>query len=146
MIVISRHSGGLSRSSRCTNLFRDLDLARQEEFALQVDVANLYQNNLARRPITGREHIQWENLPAATGANGLCAPDISANPNILRPTTTIRLALFLAQPTVVTGRHITLLVLGKDAFGVEIETIYRWWATWCNRYEFTLVIAHNQSV
>ncbi len=87
-----------------------------------------------------KEYIQWENLPAAMGTLAKCAPDTSTDPS------TIRLALYLAQPTIITGRHITFLSLRKDGFGADIEYISSWWLSWFEKYEFTLVMASPNRV
>ncbi len=59
-----------------------------------------------------------------TFSGGRCAPDISRDPQFIRPTTTIRLELYLAQPAIITGSHRTFLLLEKDAFGIDIEYTY----------------------
>ena len=41
-----------------TPFWRNMDVAWKGEYSLQVDIANLYQNNIARRQITGNEYIQ----------------------------------------------------------------------------------------
>ena len=118
-------------------------MARQEEFQLQTDVANLYQNHIAARNVRSKEYIQWEYLSAAptAGANQ-CAPDRSRSPRIRAPTT-IRLELYLSNPVALIVPHVTLLLMGKDSFGVDIECIYAWWLQFCYTLQFTLVIAHN---
>ena len=110
--------------SQRTPFVRNLDFSRQEEHALQVDVATPFQNNLARSAIRGREYEVWERLSAALGAHKKCASDISQDPIFLRPTITIHLTLYLAQSTIIIDLHITVLLLEKNSFGVDIKYMY----------------------
>lgn len=123
LITIIRHSKDVNLFSQCTPQVRNLQLARQEEHALQIDVANLYETHLATRHITNKEYLLWENLSVAMGADRKCASDLSERPH--QSPSIIRLARYMNQLQV--GSHVTLLLLEKDCFGVEIERIYVWW-------------------
>ena len=90
------------------------------------------------------EYVQWENLPVCLGSKNLSAPDRSRDPNIRTPTTIIRLALYMSQQAAIVGHHVTLLLMGKDCFDVDINLVFNWWLTYCQNFQITMVIAHHK--
>ena len=61
---------------------------------------------------------------ACMGSENRSTPDLSRDPNIRRPTTTIRLALYMSHPAAIIDHHVTLLLMGKDSFEVDINLVF----------------------
>ena len=133
--MISRHTGGPCRSSQDTPNLHNLQLSRDEEKALQIRVAGLYQT-LITDPIRSIEYLQWEGKPARLRPNKKTpAPLESPGERLFEPSRINLYRYMLLCPQL--GRdYVVLLCLGRDAFGVDVNLISTWWLryhTMCER-------------
>ena len=118
-------------------------MARQEQHAIQIQIVNMYSNHVAVRPVVSREYIIWENVRAKPYPSArFCAPEPSPG-HVFMPPSTIELEAHMGQSAQVIGSHITILSMGIDAFGVDIDIIYYWWAKYCGKCAIDLVIVHK---
>ena len=57
--------------------------------------------------------------------------------------TTIQLQEYMSRPATRIGKHVTILAMGKDTFGVDADKVFLWWLQFCDKCEMDLVIAHS---